>query len=65
MINNVVSAKEYMTQIIESQPDDSSYEEILKELALACMIARGLADSQAGRTIRHEEMKRRIEGWQK
>jgi hypothetical protein len=32
---NLISAKEYMTQIIQLQLDDSSYDEILKELAFA------------------------------
>jgi predicted transcriptional regulator len=27
------------------------------------MVERGLADSDAGRTISHEEMGRRIESW--
>jgi hypothetical protein len=62
---DMISAKEYMTQIIQSQPDDSSYDEILKELAFARMIERGVADSHAGRTISNEEMKRRIESWRK
>jgi predicted transcriptional regulator len=62
---DMISAKEYMTQIIQSQPDGSSYDEILKELAFARMIERGVADSRAGRTISNEEMKRRIESWRK
>ena len=54
-----------MVKIIESQPDDSSYDEILKELAFARMIEKGLADSDAGRTITDEEMEQRIESWRK
>jgi len=50
------SAKEQIAKILQDQPDDSSYDEILRELALARMIERGLADSDAGRTISHEEM---------
>ncbi|MBA5875665.1 MAG: hypothetical protein GDA66_14095 [Nitrospira sp. CR1.2] len=57
------SAKEQIAKILQDQPDDSSYEEILRELALAQMVDRGLADSDAGRTISHEEMGRRIETW--
>jgi hypothetical protein len=58
-------AKEQMAKIIQEQPDDSSYEEILRELAFARMIERGLEDSQASRTISNEEMKHRIKTWQK
>jgi predicted transcriptional regulator len=57
--------KELMLQTIQELPDDSSYEEILRELAFARMIERGLADSAAGRTISHEEMGRRIAAWSK
>ncbi len=44
------SAKSVMTDIIAQQPDDSSYDEILRELAFARMVQRGLDDSDAGRT---------------
>ena len=57
------SAKEQIAKILQDQPDDSSYDEILREFALARMIERGLADSDAGRTISHEEMGRRIKTW--
>jgi predicted transcriptional regulator len=59
----VPSAKERMTKILQDQPDDSSYDELLRELAFARMIDRGLADSDAGKTISHEEMGRRIKTW--
>lgn len=59
------SVKEQMTKIIQDQPDDSSYDEILRELALARMIERGLSDSEAKRTISNDEMKHRIKKWQK
>ena len=54
------SVKEEMTRIIQDQPDDSSFDEILRELALARMIDRGLKDSEAGRTISDDEMKRQL-----
>ena len=56
-------AKEQLIRLIEDQPDDSSYEEILRELAFAAMVERGAADSDAGRTVSNEEMARRIESW--
>ena len=42
-------AKESMIEIIGRQPDDSTYDEILRELAFARMVQRGLDDSAAGR----------------
>ncbi|MBI4872591.1 MAG: hypothetical protein HY814_13605 [Candidatus Riflebacteria bacterium] len=59
----MASAKEAMTNIIQAQPDDSTYDEILRELALARMVDRGLADSDAERTISNEEMGHRIRTW--
>ena len=45
------SVKDEMKRIIQEQPDDSSFDEILSELALARMIDRGLRDSEAGRSV--------------
>lgn len=59
------TVKEELIRLIEDQPDDSSHDEILRELAFAGMVERGIADSDAGRTISNEEMARRIESWRK
>ena len=61
----MATAKDELTKLIQDQPDDSSYDEILRELAFNSMIQRGLADSDEGRTISNEEMQRRIRTWQK
>lgn len=60
-----MTVKQSAKKIIDSLPDDSSYEEILKELAFARMIERGLEDSQNGKTISNEAMKQKIQQWQK
>jgi predicted transcriptional regulator len=57
------AVKERMAEVIQNQPEDASYEGILRELAFEKMIARGLNDSREGRTISNEEMKRRISVW--
>jgi predicted transcriptional regulator len=59
------TAKEELTRLIQGQPDDSSPEQIVRELAFHVMIERGLADSDARRVISNEEMGRRIRSWQK
>lgn len=59
------TAKDQITEIIRRQPDDSSYDEIVRELAFELMVQRGLKDSDDGRTISNEEMQRRIKTWQK
>jgi predicted transcriptional regulator len=58
------TAKEQIAQLIEKQPDDSSYDEIIRVLAFDLMVKRGLKDSDEGRTITNKEMHRRIRSWQ-
>ena len=52
-----------MAKIIHEQPEDATYEEIMRELAFARMVERGLADSRNGRVISNDEMARRIRFW--
>lgn len=59
------TAKEDLTELIQAQPEDSSHAEIVRELAFHVMVQRGLADSDAKRTVTNEEMQRRIRSWQK
>lgn len=59
------TAKDELTRIVQAQPDDSSPEEIIRELAFHVMVERGLADSDSKRTISNEDMARRIRSWQK
>ena len=59
------TAKYIMIKIIQALPDDSSFDEIFRELAFSRMIYRGLADSDRGDIISHEEMGKRIASWQK
>ena len=61
----MVTAKEHIAEIIKRQPDDSSYDDIIRELAFDLMVQRGLNDSDEQRTISNEEMERRIKTWQK
>jgi predicted transcriptional regulator len=61
----MASAKDQILEILRNQPDDSSFDELLRELAFVRMVERGLADSEAGRTVSHEEMARRIRSWQR
>ena len=56
--------KERMTEVIQEQPADASYEEIMRELAFERMVERGLEDSRRGRLIDNNEMGRRIRSWQ-
>jgi predicted transcriptional regulator len=61
----MATAKEQIGRLLDQQPDDSSVEEIVWELAFGLMIDRGVRDSDAGRTISNEEMRHRIRQWRK
>ena len=57
------TVKEELTRLIQCQPDDSSREEIVRELAFHVMVERGIADSDAKRAVSNDEMGRRIRAW--
>ncbi len=59
------TAKTRMFEVIQQQPEDASYEEILRELAFERMVQRGLNDSREGNVIDNEEMEKRIRSWQR
>lgn len=59
------TVKEKITEVVLSQPEDASYDEIMRELAFERMVDRGLKDVRAGRVISNDEMAGRIRTWQK
>jgi hypothetical protein len=59
------SAKEDLARLIQQQPEDSSDDEIVRELAFHVMVKRGLADSDANRVVSNEDMQRRIRSWRR
>jgi hypothetical protein len=59
-----MTTKEKRKEIIDKQPDDKTYEEVVRELAFSGMIERGLKDVRNDRVISNEEMGKRIRLWQ-
>ena len=57
------TAKEKLAELLDNQPDDSSYEEIVRELVFRVMIERGLKDSDKGLVIYDDELAQRIIQW--
>ena len=57
------TSKDRALKVLQDLPADISYDDILRELAFARMIDRGLEDSKAGRSVSNEEATRRIESW--
>jgi len=58
------SPKQQMLAILQDQPDDSTFEELLRELACRRAVRKGLDDVDQGRTVSNEEALRRIKSWQ-
>ena len=54
------TVKEQMFEVINSQPVDASYDEILRELAFERMVNIGLNDSRQNQTYTNEEIEQRI-----
>ena len=54
-----------MTKLFQSQPENATCEEIMRELAFGRTIEPGLVDSRNERVISNEDMERRIRTWQK
>jgi len=57
------TAKELIQNLVQSQPDDATYEEIVRELAFDRMVQRGLEDTRKQRVVANEEMLHRIKTW--
>ena len=53
-----------MIAVLQQQPENSSYEELLRESAFAKVVERGLKDVGAGRLVSNEEVKRRLVRYQ-
>ena len=58
------TAKEKIAEVVSAQPEDATYEEIVRALAFERMVERGLNDVRAGRVISDEELSHRIRTWQ-
>lgn len=59
----MTAPKQLVKKIVDSLPEDTSYDEILKELAFNKMVQKGLKDSKEGKVISNKEMKKRIQSW--
>jgi predicted transcriptional regulator len=58
-----MSNKEVVIEAVRKLPEELSLEEIAEEVAVLAAIRKGEEDADAGRTIPHEEVKRRFQEW--
>lgn len=61
--NQQPSARSIIRTIVDNQPEDASYEEILRELAFDRMVERGLRDVRANRVVNNNEAAQKIRSW--
>jgi len=59
----MTAPKQEARKIIDSLPEDTTYDEILKELAFDRMIQKGLKGSSENKIISNKEMQNRINKW--
>jgi predicted transcriptional regulator len=60
---STMSNKEIVIEAVRKLPEELSLEEIAEEVAVLAAIRKGEEDADAGRTIPHEEVKRRFQEW--
>ena len=61
--NQQPSARSIIRTIVDNQPEDASYEEILRELAFDRMVERGLQDVRANRVASNQDAAQKILSW--
>jgi predicted transcriptional regulator len=58
-----MSDKQAVLETIGRMPDTVSLDQIHDELALMKSLREGLADSEGGRVLSHEDVKKRFAAW--
>ena len=56
-------AKDLMLAIIRDQPDDSSFDDLLRKLAFHRMVEHGLANVGDDESVTTEELRDRFKEW--
>jgi predicted transcriptional regulator len=59
----LTTAKEDVRQLLDTLPDDVSYDEIQYQIYVRHRIAEGLRTADEGRVLSQQELERRMEGW--
>lgn len=61
--NSQPSPRTLIRAIVENQPEDASYDEIIRELAFDRMVERGLQDVRTNRVVSNNEAAQKIRSW--
>ncbi len=60
-----MTVQEKVTQAIKDLPADATLEQVMERLVLLAKIEKGIAQADAGQTVSHEEVVRRMAKRQK
>ena len=58
-----MTTKEKMLEAVGTLPDDAGIEDAMERLYFLAKIEKGIQEADAGRTIPHEEVTRRVSKW--
>ena len=58
-----MTEKERILKLIEGLPDTATVDDVMGELYFRQVVDRGLTDIARGRTVSHEEVKKRLARW--
>jgi predicted transcriptional regulator len=58
-----MSDKQTVLDVVNRLPENLTLDQIRDQLELLAKLREGFADSQAGRVVPHEEVKRRFAAW--
>lgn len=59
----MTTVKEDVRQILDSLPDDTTYEDVQYHLFVRQRIQRGLDELNSGRTVTQQEVEQRMQKW--
>ncbi len=55
--------KEQAKALIDSLPDDATWEDLMAEIYFKKNVDKGLQDLEDGKTLTHDEVKERLSKW--
>ena len=58
----VMTAKQKVLDAVQKLPDDASFEDAIERIVFLSKIEKGIEEADSGRTLDHEEVKKRFLG---
>jgi len=58
-----MTTKDLVIESVKNMPDDAVIEDAMERLLIIAKIERGIEQADAGQTIPHEEVKKRLSKW--